>query len=53
MDKVVLHLDVNAVNTVLASLAKQPYEVVTGLIDDIRGQVIPQLPKKEVTDGNQ
>jgi hypothetical protein len=38
-------------NVVLASLAKQPFEVVAGLIDKLQRQAQPQLaPKAEGAD---
>jgi hypothetical protein len=33
-------------NVVLASLAKQPFEVVAGLIDKLQRQAQPQLAQK-------
>ena len=37
-----LTLSIEQVNTVLGSLAKEPYAQVAALIDDIRQQGIPQ-----------
>jgi len=42
-----LNLDLNEVNTVLAVLAKAPYEVSVGIIDKIKVQAIPQLPPQQ------
>lgn len=42
-----LTLSVNDVNTVLASLAKLPFEQVSGIITTIRDQAIPQLQQPE------
>lgn len=42
-----LKLSVRAVNTILASLAKQPYDVVAELIGDIRNQGAPQVAEIE------
>lgn len=38
-----LELNINEVNTLLASLAKQPYEVSADLINKIRVQATPQV----------
>jgi hypothetical protein len=42
-----LTLTLDEINVALASLAKQPYEAVSGLIDKIRAQAIPQIEKNE------
>lgn len=44
-----LKLTIEQVNMVLASLGKQPYEVVFPLIEQIRTQLEPQLKKGEET----
>jgi len=44
-----LELPVQAVNMVLAALAKAPYEQVADLIQAIREQAIPQIPMPEVS----
>lgn len=44
---VTLTLPVDAVNIVMASLAKQPFEAVADLITAIRSQAIEQLQKQE------
>ena len=44
-----LELPVQAVNMVLAALAKQPYEAVADLVQAIREQAIPQVPMPEVS----
>lgn len=38
-----LDLEINEVNTILASLAKQPFEVVAAVIGKVRDQGIPQV----------
>jgi hypothetical protein len=38
-----LDLEINEVNTILASLAKQPYESVAAVIGKVRDQGIPQV----------
>jgi hypothetical protein len=38
-----LDLEINEVNTILASLAKQPYEAVAAVIGKVRDQGIPQV----------
>ncbi len=38
-----LKLPLSAVNVIMASLGKQPYEAVSGIIDTIRAQANPQL----------
>jgi hypothetical protein len=43
-----LELPVQAVNMMLAALAKAPYEQVADLIQAIREQAIPQIPMPEV-----
>jgi hypothetical protein len=40
-----LKLPLGAVNIVLAALAKAPYEQVADLVQTIREQAIPQVPK--------
>jgi hypothetical protein len=42
-----LKLNVRGINTILASLAKQPYEVVAELINEIRSQGTAQVAKIE------
>jgi hypothetical protein len=44
-----LELPVQAVNMMLAALAKAPYEQVADLIQAIREQAIPQIPMPEVS----
>jgi hypothetical protein len=44
-----LELPVQAVNMVLAALAKAPYEQVADLVQAIREQAIPQIPMPEVS----
>jgi len=39
-----LKLPLGAVNVILASLAKAPYEQVADLVQDIKEQAIPQIP---------
>lgn len=41
-----LKLTVSQVNLLLAALSKQPYDVVAPMIENIRAQVVPQLPKQ-------
>jgi hypothetical protein len=42
-----LKLNVRGINTILASLAKQPYEVVAELINEIRSQGTAQVAEIE------
>lgn len=42
-----LELNINEVNTLLASLAKQPYEVSADLINKIRIQATPQVQQAQ------
>jgi len=42
-----LKLNVRGINTILASLAKQPYEVVAELINEIRSQGTVQVAEIE------
>jgi hypothetical protein len=41
-----LNLTVAEVNAIMAMLGRQPYEQVEGLIQKIRAQALPQLPKE-------
>jgi len=43
-----LTLPLGAVNMVLATLAKAPYEQVADLVQSIREQAIPQVPMPEL-----
>lgn len=40
---ITLSLPLDAVNLIMASLGKMPFEVVSPLVDEIRRQVAPQL----------
>lgn len=50
MNEITLKLSVNEVNAILLALAKQPYQSVAGLIEDIREQALPQVPEEERND---
>lgn len=50
MNEITLRLGVNEVNAILLALAKQPYQSVAGLIDEIREQSLPQVPEEERND---
>ena len=39
------HLTLDEANLVLAALGKQPFEVVAGLINNIKTQADPQIPR--------
>ena len=43
--EITLTLTIEETNTILVSLAKQPYEVVQPLIEKIQRQAIPQVPQ--------
>ena len=43
-DSIKLELPLNAVNLILQSLGKQPFEVVADVVQAIREQAIPQIP---------
>jgi len=43
-----LKLPLNAVNVIMASLGKAPYEAVADVVQAIREQAIPQLPVPDV-----
>jgi len=43
-----LKLPLNAVNIIMASLGKAPYEAVADVVQAIREQAIPQLPVPQV-----
>lgn len=43
-----LELPLSAVNVIMASLGKQPFEQVADLVQAIREQAIPQLPVPNV-----
>lgn len=43
-----LTLPLGAVNIVLAALAKAPYEQVADLMQSIREQAIPQVPRPDM-----
>ena len=45
-----LTFSVDEVNAIMGMLGRQPYEQVEGLINKIRAQAIPQLPKLEVAE---
>ena len=45
-----LTLEIGEVNTILASLAKQPYESVADVIGKVRDQGISQVAALEVAD---
>jgi hypothetical protein len=45
-----LTFTVDEVNAIMGMLGRQPYEQVEGLINKIRAQAIPQLPKPEVAE---
>ena len=48
---ILLNVTVEEANVILASLAKQPFEIVAGLIDKLQRQAQPQLaPKAEGAD---
>jgi hypothetical protein len=42
-----LNLTLDEINVIMSSLAKQPYEVVFGLVEKIRNQAQLQLSKSE------
>jgi hypothetical protein len=41
-----LKLNVDQINMILGGLGKLPFEVVAGLVDEIRNQVMPQIEQK-------
>ena len=45
--EIVLKLPLNQVNVIMAALGKAPYEAVADLVQSIREQAIPQVPKAE------
>lgn len=45
-----IELTVEQVNVVLASLVKQPFEVVYQLIDNIRSQANAEIAKEQASD---
>ena len=46
-EKITLELKVEEVNTLLMALAKQPYELVTELINTIHSQASEQVNKEQ------
>jgi hypothetical protein len=42
-----IELSLEEINTILSSLGQQPYVQVSQLIEKIRTQVVPQLPKAD------
>lgn len=48
---VTLTLTLEESNVVLATLAKAPFETVSGLIDKVREQAAPQLPSEQPEEG--
>ena len=45
--EIVLKLPLSQVNVIMAALGKAPYEAVADLVQSIREQAIPQVPKAE------
>lgn len=43
--EITLTLTLDEVNFALGAIGKEPYATVAGLIDKIKNQAIPQLPK--------
>jgi hypothetical protein len=42
-----ISLTIEQVELILSILAKAPYEISAGVIEEIRNQAIPQLPAQE------
>jgi hypothetical protein len=47
MDKITLTLPLAQVNIIMSALGKAPYEAVADVVQSIREQAIPQVPKVE------
>lgn len=47
MENITLKLSLAQVNLIMAALGKAPYEAVADLVQSIREQAIPQVPKPE------
>jgi hypothetical protein len=47
MDNITLTLTLTQVNVIMAALGKAPYEAVADVVQSIREQAIPQVPKAE------
>lgn len=45
--EITLKLPLAQVNLIMAALGKAPYEAVADLVQSIREQAIPQVPKSE------
>jgi hypothetical protein len=45
--EITLKLSLAQVNLIMAALGKAPYEAVADLVQSIREQAIPQVPKAE------
>jgi hypothetical protein len=45
--EITLKLSLAQVNLIMAALGKAPYEAVANLVQSIREQAIPQVPKSE------
>lgn len=46
-NKIKLEVDINTLNLIMGGLARLPYEQVFQTIDDIRGQVGPQIQAQQ------
>ena len=47
MDNITLTLTLTQVNIIMAALGKAPYEAVADVVQAIREQAVPQVPKAE------
>ena len=47
MENITLNLTLTQVNIIMAALGKAPYEAVADLVQSIREQAIPHVPKPE------
>lgn len=45
-----LELNLDEINLIMASLGRQPYEQVEGLIQKIRAQALPQLQAEKAAE---
>ena len=46
MDNITLTLTLTQVNIIMAALGKAPYEAVADVVQAIREQAVPQVPKE-------
>jgi hypothetical protein len=52
MDNITLTLPLAQVNIIMSALGKAPYEAVADVVQSIREQAIPQVPKVEEPQGS-